>query len=289
MVKGGLKMSEKELTTVKEPKDAIMAMAQVAVEKADVGTLERLVELRKQMKEEKAREEFFKSLSAFQSELKPIKKSKVVKNKDGTIRYSYATFDDIIEAIQPLLERHGLSYRFETEFEGKSVNVKCIITHLLGHQEITSFKTVVEYSGRMLPIQEWGSALTYAKRYSLSLALGLATEEDTDAIVEGLPEETTSPKPPELHERREPISKYGGEGKTQPEVSGKAKKASATSETITEPQRGYISMMIQKKGWSHADAMKVISDIVGKEVEKVDSLTKEEAIKVITKLKEEPF
>jgi len=166
-----------------QPKDIIIAMAQVAVEKADVGTLERLVELRKQMKEERAKEEFYHALSSFQSELKPIKKSRIVKNKDGTVRYSYATFDDIIEAIQPLLEKYGLSYRFETEFENKSVNVKCIITHHMGHQETTSFKTIVEYSGRMLPIQEWGSALTYAKRYSLSLALGLATEEDTDAIV----------------------------------------------------------------------------------------------------------
>ena len=281
-------MSEKELA-VKEPKDVIMAMAEVAVEKADVGTLERLVELRKQMKEERAREEFFKALSAFQAELKPIKKSKVVYNKDGTIRYSYATFDDIIEAIQPLLEKHGLSYRFETEFEGKSVNVKCIITHLLGHQEITSFKTVVEYSGRMLPIQEWGSALTYAKRYSLSLALGLATEEDTDAIVDGLPEETTSQNLPELHERREPISEYRGEGETQPEAPGKAKKANATSDTISDAQKGYISMMIQKKGWKFEDAMKIIGNIVGREVEKIDSLTKEEASKVITKLKKEPF
>jgi len=250
----------KEQIAVKESKDLIMAMAQIAVEKADVGTLERLVELRRQMKEERAREEFYHALSSFQSELKPIKKSKVVKNKDGTLRYSYATFDDIIEAIQPLLEKHGLSYRFETEFEGKSVNVKCIITHLLGHQEITSFKTVVEYSGRMLPIQEWGSALTYAKRYSLSLALGLATEEDTDAVVEGLP--------------------AGG--------SGEAKKENATSDAISEAQRWYISMMIQKKGWKFEDAMKIISDIVGREVEKVDSLTKEEASKVITKLKEEP-
>lgn len=282
-------MTEKELAVKKEPKDVIMAMAEVAVEKADVGTLERLVELRRQMKEERAREEFYHALSSFQSELKPIKKSKVVKNKDGTLRYSYATFDDIIEAIQPLLEKYGLSYRFETEFESKSVNVKCIITHLLGHQEITSFKTVVEYSGRMLPIQEWGSALTYAKRYSLSLALGLATEEDTDANIEGVSEETTSPNQSGLHERREPISAYGGEGKTQPDASGKTKKASVTSDAISEAQKGYISMMIQKKGWSYADAMKVISDIVGREVEGIDNLAKEEASKVITKLKEEPF
>lgn len=247
-----------------EAKDLVMAMAQVAVEKADVGTLERLVELRKQMKVERAKEEFYQALTAFQSELKPIKKSRIVKNKDSTVKYSYATFDDIIESIQPLLEKHGLSYRFETEFEDKSVSVKCVITHLLGHQEVTSFKTVIEYSGRMLPIQEWGSALTYAKRYSLSLALGLATEEDTDANVEV--EETPSQNESKLHEKKEPVS-----------------------EAISYAQKGYIGAILQKRGWKHEDAMKIISDIVGREVNAISNLNKEEASRVITKLKEEPF
>ena len=277
----------------KETKDLIMAMAQVAVEKADVGTLERLVELRKQMKEERAREEFYHALSSFQSELKPIKKSKVVKNKDGTIRYSYATFDDIIEAIQPLLEKHGLSYHFKTAFEDKAVIVKCIITHIMGHQEITEFRAPIEpqlsHDGkpRMLPIQEWGSALTYAKRYSLSLALGLATEEDTDAIVET--EENIAQNPPESHERREPISEYRSETKTQPEASSKTKKANSTSELISDAQKGYILGIIKKREWSYEDAMKIISGIAGREVEKVNDLTKEEASKIITKLKGEPF
>jgi len=257
MLEEGSKRTERgEMSqlTVKEPKDLIMAMAQIAVEKADVGTLERLVELRKQIKMERAKEEFYQALSAFQAELKPIKKSKVVKNKDSTVRYSYATFDDIIESIQPLLEKHGLSYRFETEFEDKSVSVKCVITHLLGHQEVTSFKTVIEYSGRMLPIQEWGSALTYAKRYSLSLALGLATEEDTDAIVEDLPEET-------------PLD-------------------DATL-TLSDAQKGYILGIANKKGWGYEEMIKNIRGIINREVSKLNELTKEEAKKIIINLKKE--
>jgi len=101
--------------------------------------------------------------------------------------------------------------------------------------------------------------------------------------------ENISQNPPELHERKEPISEYRSDAKTQPEASSKAKKANATSEFISDAQKGYILGIIKRKEWSYEDAMKIISDIVGREVEKVNDLTKEEANKIITKLKEEPF
>jgi len=101
--------------------------------------------------------------------------------------------------------------------------------------------------------------------------------------------ETTSQNQPELHEKAKPISEYREKPKTQPEASGKAKKASAGSEPISDAQKGYINLMIEKRGWKFKDAMGVISEITGRELEKIEELTKEEATKVITKLKEEPF
>jgi len=101
--------------------------------------------------------------------------------------------------------------------------------------------------------------------------------------------ENISQNPPELHEKREPISEYRSETKTQPEASSKTKKANSTSELISDAQKGYILGIIKKREWSYEDAMKIISDIAGREVEKINDLTKEEASKIITKLKEEPF
>lgn len=285
-----MKEDTKELVKAESSKDLIMAMAQVAVEKADVGTLERLAELRRQMKEEMAKEEFYKAFSAFQSELKPIKKSNIVRNKDGTVRYSYASYDDIIAAIQPLFEKYKLSYRFETEFEEKSVKVKCIITHCLGHQETSSFKTVVEYSGRMLPIQEWGAALTYSKRYSLSLACGLATEEDTDAIVDS-PDVSAIEKlrfsvhnALETQKGEEDARNYDPDKKSFP--AGVKREIRGASASITDAQERYIYGFINRSGQDKAIVMKEISDIVGREIVKMGELTKDEASKVITILKD---
>jgi hypothetical protein len=101
--------------------------------------------------------------------------------------------------------------------------------------------------------------------------------------------ENISQNPPELHEKREPISEYRSETKTQPEATSKTKKANSTSDIISEAQIGYILGIIKKREWSKEDAMKIISDIAGREVKKVNDLTKEEAIKIITKLKKEPF
>lgn len=84
--------------------------------------------------------------------------------------------------LQPLLSKYGLSFRFETSFEKNMITVHCIIQHSNGHFEKTSFSLPVDPSPHMSPIQQYGSTITYAKRYALSLALGLATEEDTDAL-----------------------------------------------------------------------------------------------------------
>jgi len=233
--------------------DIVMDMAKVAVEKADVGILEKLVEMRRQLKDEWAKERFFEALSAFQAELKPVKKTKAVKNKDGTIRYHYATFDDIVSAIQPLLEKYGLSYHFKTSFDAKSVTVDCIVTHREGHSETTSFKAPIEFSGRMLPIQEWGSALTYSKRYSLSLALGLATEEDTDMVVEEHPVEKLPEKPPEQtfirQEQKPKIIKPVIEIEKDEEQRLSPEASSAYAEQIIKHLATYKNIFQLRNGW----------------------------------------
>jgi len=269
---------------MKEPMEQSKVL-EIAVEKGNAEITKMLIELEEQRKKQTAKEEFFKALSSFQSSLEPIKKTKIVRNKDGTIRYFYATYDDIIEAIKPMLEKYGFSYHFKTEFEDKAVIVECVITHSLGHQEITKFKAPIEASvsekeKRMLPIQEWGAALTYAKRYSLSLGLGLATEEDTDANLE-----ISSPFVPGTHEKKEPIVPPPGSKEKPPGGSHEEKKADWQSEEISQPQINLILGLLKKRGVEKD----IIETIIGKKIERLEELTKGEASKVITELNKEPF
>jgi hypothetical protein len=272
------KSSIKPIETIET--DIIFNLAKTAVEKADMGTLEKLVDLRKQMQAEIAKKEFYKALNEFQAELKPIKKSKVVLDKKtGQRRFSYATYDDIIEAIQPLLKKYGLSYQFKTRFEENAVIVDCIITHYLGHQEVTSFRAPVIFSGHMLPIQEWGSALTYAKRYSLSLALGLATEEDTE-FQEFNQEIKTPEEVGKIEEAKAEIYKQIEE-KTKEEKTKEEK----TIDKITESQRKYILDMLHKNNISMNEFIDFASFAIQREIKVIGDLTKTEARQIIEKLK----
>lgn len=145
-----------------------------------VETLERLLELRADLKREKDKEAFFSALSRFQKEIPSIeKKSKV---NTGSYIYSYADMATIQEAVYPSLAENDLSVTFECELTGDIMIVSCLVHHKSGHFEKTEFKIPVDSGMRVNHIQKVGAAFTYGRRYALLGALGIATaEEDTDA------------------------------------------------------------------------------------------------------------
>lgn len=247
----------KEIAKQQEvPSLDVAVLLKAVVEKgADVATIERLLEVRRELKKEKAKELFYQALSEFQSNLQKIVKDQKVKNPDGTIRYSYASYDSIVKALQPLLKEYGFSYRFETEFENNFVVVSCIVTHEAGHSETTKFKAPVDASMRASEIQKWGAALTYAKRYSLSLAFGLATEEDTDTAEA---------------EQQEP----------QPQQNGH-------SELASEQQKKAIFAILTKTGTAKENIHNVVSAYVGRKITSLNELTKKEASALIEQLQKE--
>ena len=163
---------------------AIRPLIEAALSRGEtVEALQSILNMRRQLKEEWAREEFYRALSAMQASLPPIPKDRVVKNRDGTVRYTYASFDAILEVLKPSLSAYGLSIRYETRQPSPNeVSVTCVVTHCAGHSERVEFVAPVGKSGNMLPIQEYGAAITYAKRYTLCMALGLSVDEDTDAL-----------------------------------------------------------------------------------------------------------
>ena len=116
--------------------------------------------------------ELAKALSNFQSKMTAVK-------KDATnpfYKSKYATLDTIWEAIRKPLSENGLSIAQTMNLiEGKSV------------LETTLYHTSGEWiSGTQLanPVkddpQSLGSAISYARRYSLSSLLGIVSEEDDD-------------------------------------------------------------------------------------------------------------
>jgi len=271
----------------KAAENTILDLIRTAVEKGDTATLEKLIDLKEKIKKEIAKNEFFKALHGFQSELQPIKRSNVVYNRDGSIRYKYATFDDIVKAIQPLLKKYGLTFHFKPEYdkENQTITVHCIITHVLGHQEVATFKAPLTSSDKMQFMQAYGSILTYAKRYSLSLALGLATEEDENIHEEEehphsttyLNKETTAE--PKIIEPKTSLPKSEH---PQPEEKSETK---TTENKITESQKKYIMNLLNRHNLNLEDLLHHILPSPEKTISSVDELTRAEASRLIDALK----
>lgn len=250
----------------KDDSSVAIRLVQEALNKGtDVATIEKLIDVGEKIAKKQAREAFFRALSQMQSEMPPVPHTKRVYNRDGTLRYTYAAFEDIIRVISPYLGKYGFSIHFKTEFENGHVVVHCILTHAAGHSETTSFRAPVHFSfpsnaeGKekrmMSPIQEYGAALTFAKRYALSLALGLATEEDTDAQIEDVE-----------------INKV--------ETAGH-------KDLLTEKQLKAIHSILIQRGLDKDGRLEIISQIIGRKASSLDELTKEEASKVISTLQKQ--
>ena len=89
---------------------------------------------------------------------------------------------EIARTVDPILAKHGLSYRFRTEQqEGGAVRVICIVAHRDGHAEENALTAGRDESGNKNNIQAVGSTITYLQRYTLKAALGLAASNDDDA------------------------------------------------------------------------------------------------------------
>ncbi len=115
----------------------------------------------------------FKALADFQQEVPVIHKA------TQGYGYSYADLPAIFEKINPLLKKHGLG--FTQLIQGNQIET--IIFHFESGETLKSLSDIpqnVELKG-MNAFQVMGSAITYFRRYSLSAALGLVTDKDTDA------------------------------------------------------------------------------------------------------------
>lgn len=179
-------MSKKKSTEIiaKPVQGEVASFIQQAIaQNLPVETMEKLFALREKVKAEAAKEAFVQALAQFQINCPVIKKTKKVMNKDGaSVRYMFAPIDSIVEQIKKPLGDAGLSYRWETRQEGTKVTAICRVTHVLGHTESSEFTVEVDPEAYMTTPQKSASALTFAKRYSLTNALGISTgDEDTDA------------------------------------------------------------------------------------------------------------
>lgn len=133
--------------------------------------------------------ELYTSLAKFNQEVDKIAKDA----NNPMFRNNYATVDQIITEIRPILAKNGLSIiqipmNLNLQDGGEWVGVKTILLHDSGQTlESDPFylkaqaQKVDKNTGEMsITPQSLGSAITYARRYSLTSFLCLATGQDDD-------------------------------------------------------------------------------------------------------------
>lgn len=163
-----------------------MNIVEIAIAKgASVETLERLMAMQERFEANEAKKDFALAMAAAKAEIRPIVKARVVDftTLKGRTNYQYEDLAGIADAVDPILAKHGLSYRFRSAQNEGSVAVTCILGHQRGHSEETTLSAFKDESGNKNPIQAVGSAVTYLQRYTLKLALGLAATKDSDGAV----------------------------------------------------------------------------------------------------------
>lgn len=90
-------------------------------------------------------------------------------------RSKYADLGNVIDAIKPALRDHGLSFTQICHDADNAAKVETLILHASG-QSLSCGVVSVPVSKH--DAQGYGSALTYARRYSLAAAFGVAPEDD---------------------------------------------------------------------------------------------------------------
>ncbi len=130
-----------------------------------------------------ARKAFDAAMAAAKAEFPQILKNRVVDftTQKGRTNYRHEDLGEIAKTIDPILGKHGLSYRFRTSAElNEPVRVTCIVSHRLGHFEENTLPGPRDDTGNKNSLQAIGSTITYLQRYTLKSALGLAASHDDD-------------------------------------------------------------------------------------------------------------
>lgn len=119
-------------------------------------------------------EELFKALNEFRSKVVQPQKSA----KNPFFHSNYVTLEGVIKSIDDAIQGTGLSWFQNTEVtDGQSVSISTVITHETGQYLVTG---ALELPAMKNDPQAFGSAITYAKRYSLATAFGIASDIDDD-------------------------------------------------------------------------------------------------------------
>jgi hypothetical protein len=146
------------------------------------------------MKRSETIAELAKALVKFNSKVSKISKDA----NNPFFKNNYATLDNIIDEVRPILTENGLSILQIPSGDGENVIMKTLLLHESG--EFLESDELIMKPVKNDP-QALGSAISYARRYSLNAFLSLNTGEDDDGNNASQPQ-----KPKQQQQSKPPVS-----------------------------------------------------------------------------------
>ena len=110
------------------------------------------------------------ALFNLKAELKAVAKT----SKNPFFKSNYADLNAHLDVIEPLLHKHSLILTQQTKTNGQFNVQETCLTHRLSGEVLVSSLALPTTDD----MQKLGGAITYARRYTLSAALGMKAEDD---------------------------------------------------------------------------------------------------------------
>lgn len=176
-----MNMTAAKVAAIPAANEAASMMAVIARAAADpacdLDKMERLMAMHERMTARQAQAEFADAMASMQADLPSIGE-----RGDAAGRYKFALWEDINQAIKPVLQRHGFSLAFRTD-TANGITVTGVLSHRNGHREETSITLPADASGNKNAVQAVASSVSYGKRYTAGALLNLTSHgEDDDAF-----------------------------------------------------------------------------------------------------------
>ena len=128
-----------------------------------------------------------KAIVAAQKEIEPAKKNAL----NPFYKTYYADMGEVIDAIKGPLNKNGIAFLQLCDVDGTGAD---IVTTMLIHETGQFIAADIKVHSVKQDPQEYGKAITYAKRYSLQAVLGLATEDDDGNSASGKSDAKAKPQ-----------------------------------------------------------------------------------------------
>jgi ERF superfamily len=212
------------------------------------------------------------AMALLQQRLPEVRKTK--SGQVGNQKTRYADLAEVSRQIMPLLGELGLAFSaYPTLAAGGTFVLRYELMHISG-----------ESRGGEYPLlgntpQAHGSAITYARRYTLTAVTGVAPEDDDDAAAAQAEMQAggrTAQRSAQRAARQAPPS--GGQGR--PTVT--AQRAAIVGSPATPAQVGMIVRLFEQDGVMDRDIrLDICSQLVGRHLESSSTMTKDEAAKII--------